>query len=91
MPYGIPGVRASSYLEQFSKQTPIGIDPAHYAEAVGEVARGGIEGGAIYDALIALAARNSDATLSSLDRRAADTYRRCGVEFRLLDAGPNDG
>jgi predicted nucleic acid-binding protein len=44
----------------------------------------GVVGGATFDALIALTAAGHDVTLLSLDRRAVDTYRRCGVRFELL-------
>ena len=44
----------------------------------------GIGGGATYDALIALTALAHDATLLTLDERAAINYRRCGVTFQLL-------
>lgn len=44
----------------------------------------GISGGAIYDALVAGAARAADATLLSLDRRAERTYRELGVRYELL-------
>jgi predicted nucleic acid-binding protein len=44
----------------------------------------GIEGGAVYDGLVALTAASAGATLISLDRRAAATYERCGVDVRLV-------
>ena len=44
----------------------------------------GIVGGAAHDGLIALTARAGEATLVSLDQRAASTYRRCGVHFEIL-------
>lgn len=44
----------------------------------------GIEGGAVYDGLVALTAAGAGATLISLDRRAATTYERCGVGVRLV-------
>ncbi len=44
-----------------------------------------ISGGATYDALVAATAAQAGATLISIDRRAASTYQRCGVEHRLLD------
>ena len=44
----------------------------------------GVAGGATFDGLIALTAASHDVTLLSLDRRAVDTYRRCGVRFELL-------
>jgi hypothetical protein len=53
-----------------------------------ELLSGEGRGGApIYDALIGLTARDADATLISLDRRAKPTYELCGVEFRFLDGG----
>jgi predicted nucleic acid-binding protein len=44
----------------------------------------GIDGGSVYDALVALTAASAGATLVSCDRRAATTYERCGVAVRLL-------
>ena len=44
----------------------------------------GIWGGATYDAVIALTALHHDTTLVTRDRRAARTYERVGVRFRLL-------
>lgn len=49
-------------------------------------AANGIVGGAVYDALVALAALSTGAILVSLDRRALPTYRAMGVEV----AAPND-
>jgi predicted nucleic acid-binding protein len=48
------------------------------------LAHGAIIGGAIYDALVAQAARDHDRTLLTLDRRAARTYQRVGVDYELL-------
>jgi predicted nucleic acid-binding protein len=43
-----------------------------------------IDGGAVYDALVALTAAAADATLISCDRRAARTYERCGAAVRMI-------
>jgi predicted nucleic acid-binding protein len=64
---------------------PIQPRPAAYREALDLLAGHGRGGGAIYDALIALAARDAKATLVSLDRRAERTYELCGIEARPLD------
>jgi predicted nucleic acid-binding protein len=72
------------YLRQFDAAPIAGIPPHGYETALAELARARVEGGATYDALVALGAREAGATLASLDRRAAETYRRCGVDFRLL-------
>ncbi len=42
-----------------------------------------IAGGAVYDALVALAARDHAATLATLDARARSTYDRVGVTVIL--------
>jgi predicted nucleic acid-binding protein len=39
----------------------------------------GIAGGAVYDALVALAAYDNQATLATRDARARGTYERVGV------------
>lgn len=44
----------------------------------------GVEGGGAYDGLIALAASAAGAELLTFDRRALDTYARCGAHVRLL-------
>jgi predicted nucleic acid-binding protein len=74
-----------AYLDQFVESTsPIQPQPNAYGEALDLLAREGRVGGAIYDALIALATRDAEATLVSLDRRAEKIYELCGVEARLL-------
>jgi predicted nucleic acid-binding protein len=44
----------------------------------------GIEGGAVYDALVALAAREHGHVLATADRRALLTYQRIGVDVVTL-------
>ncbi len=46
----------------------------------------GVAGGAVYDALVALAARDAGVGLVTRDRRAATTYAALGVSFTLLPA-----
>jgi hypothetical protein len=46
--------------------------------------RWGLVGGAAYDALIAMTAAHSGASLVSCDLRAALVYSRCGVAGELL-------
>jgi predicted nucleic acid-binding protein len=49
-----------------------------------ELAGLGISGGATYDGLIGVTARDHDATLLSLDQRALATYDRLGVRAQLI-------
>jgi toxin FitB len=87
-PGGVYRVEPSSvveYLNQFlDGSLPIQPRPTAYDEALRLLAEGDRGGGAIYDALIALAARDAGSTLVSLDRRAERTYELCGIEARLL-------
>ena len=62
----------------------IGISPKSALHLPTTLASLGIFGGATYDALIALTVAERDATLLTLDQRAVTTYRRCGVNFELL-------
>jgi toxin FitB len=48
------------------------------------LARLGIAGGAVYDALVALAAKEHDAVLATRDARARGTYDAVGVELIVV-------
>ncbi len=52
-----------------------------------ELARRGIAGGATYDGLVALAAREHGAVLATRDARARSTYEALGVVTEVLAAG----
>ena len=83
-PYGLRGAPVLAYLDRFLDREPIGLQPTAYVRALAELTEIDLVGGAVYDALIALAARDAGATLVSLDRRAAATYRRCRAQFELV-------
>lgn len=73
------------YLDQFlEKGPPIPVPAAAYREALDLLVAGGRPGGAVYDALIGLAARDAEVTLASLDGRAQPVYELCGTDVRLL-------
>lgn len=48
------------------------------------LARHGIAGGAVYDALVALAAADHGAVLATRDARARDTYHRIGARVVVV-------
>jgi predicted nucleic acid-binding protein len=50
-----------------------------------DLARLGISGGSVYDALVAGAARHHGHRLISLDRRARSTYEAIGADVTLID------
>lgn len=85
--FGEPAGRVLAYLAQFLGRPAIGLPPEDQPAAIRDLAAAGVVGGAVYDGLIALAAREAGAVLISLDARAARTYERCGVEFRILGGG----
>lgn len=78
-----PGLVVEFLRLSFSKE-PLVLSASQLADVVGELHERGVSGGAVYDGLVALSARAHHAELLSLDRRAADTYRRCEVAYRLL-------
>jgi len=52
---------------------------------VNRCSRQGIEGGAVYDALVGLTAAEAGETLVTRDVRAVRTYRRFGIDVALLE------
>jgi hypothetical protein len=83
-PFEAPGESVVAYLERFLGREPVWLQPARYLQALTELERTGIAGGAIYDGLIAVAARDAGVRLVSLDRRAVAVYARVGVTFQLV-------
>ena len=63
---------------------PVLLDPDVAATLPSVLAPLGIAGGAVYDALVGLAAARADVPLATRDRRAASTYAVVGVEVELL-------
>lgn len=52
--------------------------------AVTELAEAGVAGGAVYDGLVALAARSAGLTLLTCDRRALGTYAALQADVRVI-------
>jgi predicted nucleic acid-binding protein len=60
------------------------LGEAEAAELVRELARLGISGGAVYDALVGAAARQHQRSLTSRDARARPVYEALGVEVEVI-------
>ena len=62
---------------------PLLLHPATAESIPAVLASVGIAGGAVYDAIVALAAREADLPLATRDLRAASTYAalNVGVEY----------
>ena len=62
----------------------LGLTPEDHSALLESATGAGIDGGAIYDALVATTARRAGATLLSRDRRAVRTYEAIGTRFELV-------
>lgn len=65
---------------------PVLIDPGVAADLPAVLAPLGVAGGAVYDALVALAAAGAALPLATRDRRAASTYAVLQIDIELLAA-----
>jgi predicted nucleic acid-binding protein len=83
-PHRAPARLVHRFLEtQFA--APYLVLPAREQRRLtGRLLELGIEGGAVYDGLVALTAAAAGATLITLDRRAVGIYDRCGVDVRIV-------
>ncbi|MFN2469008.1 MAG: type II toxin-antitoxin system VapC family toxin [Gaiellaceae bacterium] len=81
----VPAPTARAFLDLAFEGPPIVLSAIEYGRLLDLVAAEGIVGGAVYDALVAATAREADATLVTLDRRALRTYRLVGADYRLID------
>lgn len=65
--------------------SPLLLPTAKATKLAGTLAGLGVAGGAVYDALVALAAAHHDVELATRDARAVATYRQVGV--RVIAVG----
>lgn len=85
----LPGearVSASLAARIISSALPasVALPSEQFRQAAALFASAGIAGGAVYDGLVALAARTAGIPLLSCDRRATGTYAALQVEVRLI-------
>jgi len=83
-PRRVPAQLVIEFLGHSFPNPALTLPDDHYAELLRLAAAQNIVGGAIYDALIAKTAGSHQATLLTLDARAASTYAAVGVDHRLL-------
>lgn len=80
-PHRVPGALAADYLDRMFPSRSRLVPRAATVRALPRLAfEAGVSGGAIYDALVALTARDAGATLVTRDRRALATYAALGVD-----------
>jgi hypothetical protein len=80
-----PEVVAGLLESWFPAARTIVPSPELSLDVVSRCSRSGIDGGAVYDALVGLTAAEARTTLLTRDARAARTYRRLGVRIELMD------
>jgi predicted nucleic acid-binding protein len=78
-----PDIVHAFITERFTEPF-LALSESGYQELLATVAAGQIMGGPAYDALIAVTAAEHDATLMSLDQRAAVTYETVGARVEQL-------
>jgi predicted nucleic acid-binding protein len=83
-PFRAAPTTAAEFLRRTFPGPRLALDPAEHEELPTRLARLGVAGGAVYDALIALTTHAAGAELVTLDRRALATYERCGTSTHLL-------
>ncbi len=62
----------------------VALPEADAVRSVAVLAEAGVAGGAVYDGLVALAARSAGMTLLTCDRRAIGTYAALKAEVRII-------
>ena len=75
---------ARQVLQDMFPEPPLTLSSPGYLRVIELVASLGVPGGAIFDCVIAEAAREHGAALVSLDRRASKNYAAVGVDFTIL-------
>lgn len=65
--------------------TPLPVADSELVRLPGVLAPLGIAGGAVYDALVGLAARAAGVPLATRDARALGTYAALGIEVEIID------
>lgn len=83
-PFRAEPATAAAFLERIFTTPRLLLPEDEHGVLSGRLAKLGISGGAVYDALIVFTAADAGAELITLDRRAWATYERCQVRVRLL-------
>lgn len=82
-PFRAPASTAAEFLEvNFPRR--LVLPAAEQRRLPRVMVRAGLRGGAVYDGVVGLTARAAAAELFSLDARAAETYSRLDVEYRVI-------
>ncbi|MDQ4038308.1 MAG: PIN domain-containing protein [Actinomycetota bacterium] len=83
-PRRAPSRLVREFLDHHWPGSWLSMDGTGYRQLLTAAAGGQAIGGAIYDALIAVSARESGHTIVSLDERAVRTYQAFAAPYQLL-------
>jgi predicted nucleic acid-binding protein len=84
VPHRAPRGMVHEFISEQFPEPQLVLEAAEQRALTARLVQLGIDGGAVYDALVAFTAAAAGATLISCDRRAAPTYERCGAAVRLV-------
>jgi predicted nucleic acid-binding protein len=82
-PYTVPPVQASTALRSYHANVLV-LPGDEVPDAIDRFVIARASGGASYDALIAVTAKQHGATLLTRDERAAEIYERLGTDVRWV-------
>ncbi|MBI4305693.1 MAG: type II toxin-antitoxin system VapC family toxin [Chloroflexi bacterium] len=83
-PQRVPANLVLRFLRHHFPDPKLALSSDGYDTLLSVATEHAIAGGAIYDALVAMTAKESGATLLTFDERAASVYQVTGVEYRLI-------
>lgn len=83
-PFRVPASTAVEYLDANFATPRLALPAGEQRRLPQLMERAGVRGGSVYDGLVGLTATAAGAELLSLDVRAAETYARLGVGYRLV-------
>jgi predicted nucleic acid-binding protein len=82
--HAVPLVDAVATVRRLADGRVRQLRADRYLLALSAIASAGLGGGAVYDAIVGATAREHDATLLTLDRKAQRTYQAVGASFELI-------
>jgi predicted nucleic acid-binding protein len=84
-PHRVSATLASELLSEWFPEAETLVPSARLSRSIVErCSRLSIDGGAVYDVIVAMTAAESQQLLVTRDERAARTYSRLGISFELM-------
>lgn len=78
-----PDDAVAAIERSFGIEAP-GLSTRRWRGLPAALAKAGVAGGAVFDALVALAAHDAHRVLATRDARATSTYRKLGVRYEIV-------